>query len=66
MPMSIIREERAAGEDARFRLPAVDEEGSDRHPNASPREHFLRLALITLGPELASGAYPEISSRHLR
>ena len=37
-----------------------------RHPDALPREHFLRLALITLGPELASGAYPEIASRRLR
>lgn len=30
-----------------------------RHPDASPREQFLRLALITLGPELASRAYPD-------
>jgi hypothetical protein len=32
----------------------------DRHPGASPREQFLRLALLTLGPELARKAYPEI------
>ena len=31
-----------------------------RHPDASPREQFLRLALITLGPDLAQRAYPEI------
>ena len=30
-----------------------------RHPDASPREHFLRVALITLGPELACAAYPD-------
>jgi hypothetical protein len=32
----------------------------DRYPNASPREQFLRLAILTLGRELASRAYPEI------
>ncbi len=31
-----------------------------RHPNASPREQFLRLALITLGPDLAARVYPDI------
>lgn len=31
-----------------------------RHPNASQREQFLRLAIVTLGPELARRAYPEI------
>ncbi|MBY0494161.1 MAG: hypothetical protein K2Y23_08080 [Cyanobacteria bacterium] len=31
-----------------------------RHPGASPREQFLRLAMLTLGPELARSAYPEI------
>ena len=30
-----------------------------RHPDASPREHFLRAALILLGPELACAAYPD-------
>jgi len=30
-----------------------------RHPDASPREQFLRLAVIVLGPELAARAYPE-------
>jgi hypothetical protein len=31
-----------------------------RYPNSSPREQFLRLAIITLGPELARAAYPDI------
>jgi hypothetical protein len=31
-----------------------------RFPNASPREQFLRLAIITLGPDLAKRAYPDI------
>jgi hypothetical protein len=31
-----------------------------RHPNASPHEQFLRLAIVTLGPELAARAYPDI------
>jgi hypothetical protein len=30
-----------------------------RHPTASPREHFLRVAIITLGPDLACAAYPD-------
>jgi hypothetical protein len=33
-----------------------------RHPNATSREQFLRLAVVTLGPELARRAYPEIES----
>ena len=33
-----------------------------RHPHASPREQQLRLALITLGPELARKAFPEIDT----
>ena len=37
-----------------------------RHPDASPREHFLRLAVVTLGPSLARQAYPEIGDRDLR
>lgn len=36
-----------------------------RHPEASPREQFLRLAIVTLGPDLASRAYPEIADRGL-
>lgn len=32
-----------------------------RHPEASPREQRLRLALITLGPDLAVKAFPEIA-----
>ena len=31
-----------------------------RHPTASPREQFLRLAIVTLGTELAGRVYPEI------
>ena len=31
-----------------------------RHPHATDQEHFLRLAVITLGAELARRAYPEI------
>jgi hypothetical protein len=30
-----------------------------RHPTASPREQFLRLAIVTLGSDLASAAYPD-------
>ena len=37
-----------------------------RHPDASPREQFLRLAVITLGPDLASQAYPDIAALRLR
>ena len=36
-----------------------------RYPQASPREHFLRLAILTLGPELAREAYPEIDRLRL-
>ena len=36
-----------------------------RHPNASPREQFLRMALVTLGPDLARQAYPEIAATGL-
>jgi hypothetical protein len=36
-----------------------------RHPQAPAREHFLRLALITLGSDLASRAYPEIATTNL-
>jgi hypothetical protein len=37
-----------------------------RHPDASPREQLLRLAVITLGLELAGRAYPEIAALDLR
>ena len=37
-----------------------------RYPDASPREQFLRLAIVTLGPDLARRAYPEIAARDLR
>jgi len=30
-----------------------------RYPDASPREQFLRVAVIVLGPELACKAYPD-------
>jgi hypothetical protein len=33
-----------------------------RHPGAAPREHFLRVAIITLGPELAVRAYPDAAA----
>lgn len=36
-----------------------------RYPDASPREHFLRLAILTLGRELAAKAYPEIDGLSL-
>ena len=34
----------------------------DRYPDASAREQFLRLAVVTLGEELATKAYPEIAA----
>ena len=37
-----------------------------RHPGASPREQFLRLAIVTLGSDLARKAYPEIAALDLR
>jgi hypothetical protein len=37
-----------------------------RYPDASPREHFLRLAIVTLGQTLAEQAYPEIQQLGLR
>ena len=33
----------------------------ERHPNASPREQFLRLAVVTLGPDLARETYPDVA-----
>lgn len=36
-----------------------------RHPDASPREQFLRLAIVTLGADLARKAYPEIDTLDL-
>jgi hypothetical protein len=33
-----------------------------RHPEASPHEQRLRLALITLGGDLARRAFPEIAA----
>jgi hypothetical protein len=37
-----------------------------RYPHASPREQFLRLAIVSLGPDLARKAYPEIAEMDLR
>lgn len=37
-----------------------------RYPLASPREQFLRLAMLTLGADLARRAYPEIDHLGLR
>jgi len=31
-----------------------------RHPDASPREQFLRRAIVLLGPDLARKAYPDV------
>ena len=36
-----------------------------RYPTASPREQFLRLAIVTLGRDLARRAYPEIDVANL-
>ena len=33
-----------------------------RYPHASPRERFLRRAIVTLGRELTVAAYPEASA----
>jgi hypothetical protein len=33
-----------------------------RYPDASPREAFLRLAIVTLGADLARKAYPDIAA----
>ena len=33
-----------------------------RHPNATPHEQSLRLAIVMLGPELARQAYPEVAA----
>lgn len=37
-----------------------------RYPHASAREQFLRLAIVSLGPELARKAYPDIELLDLR
>ena len=36
-----------------------------RYPDASPREQFLRLAVVMLGPDLARKVYPEIVTTNL-
>lgn len=33
-----------------------------RYPDASPRDQFLRLAIVTLGPNLARKVYPETAT----
>jgi hypothetical protein len=33
-----------------------------RHPGATPREQFLRVAIIVLGPDLACLAYPDAAA----
>ena len=33
-----------------------------RYPDASAREQFLRLVMLTLGPELARTAYPDAAA----
>jgi hypothetical protein len=33
-----------------------------RYPGATDREQFLRLAIVTLGPELARKAYPDCAA----
>jgi hypothetical protein len=37
-----------------------------RHPGASPREQFLRLATVKLGRDLARQVYPEIDQLDAR
>ena len=37
-----------------------------RYPAASPREQFLRLAVVTLGAELARKVYPDIAGLDAR
>ncbi len=37
-----------------------------RHPNASAREQFLRLAITLHGRDLATAAYPEIAALDLQ
>jgi hypothetical protein len=36
----------------------------DRYPDATPREQFLRLAIVRLGPDLACKAYPDAALLH--
>ena len=33
-----------------------------RHPDSTPREHFLRVAVIVLGADLARRAYPDAAA----
>ena len=37
-----------------------------RFPHASAREQFLRLAILTIGADLARRAYPEIEDLELQ
>jgi hypothetical protein len=36
--------------------------GRQRYPGAPPREHFLWVAVIVLGPDLARRAYPDAAA----
>ena len=36
-----------------------------RYPGVSPREHYLRVAIIMLGPDLARAAYPDAAGLHV-
>ena len=36
----------------------------DRYPDATPREQFLRLAIVRLGSDLACKAYPDAAFLH--
>jgi hypothetical protein len=49
-------------EDTSLESEAVLEGIRRRHPNAGPREQFLRLALLRLGPELTVEAFPEAAA----
>ena len=37
-----------------------------RYPSAPPREQFLRLAIVSLGVDVARKVYPEIAQTDLR
>jgi hypothetical protein len=43
----------------RAAIQMVDAGIAARYPEASPRERFLRRAILTLGRELAISAYPD-------
>ena len=37
-----------------------------RYPDSSPQEQFLRLAVVTLGRDLAVKAYPDVALLDVR